>query len=72
MFDTGVYAVLNRLQSAILCYANAVLMPIYAMLCHVMPWYAILHDALLGCMLFVFDVPVVIVAGGGVLSVVCV
>ena len=32
-----------------------------------MPCYAILHDALLGCMLFVFVVPDVIVfAGGGV------
>ena len=78
MFDHGVYAVLHGLQSAILCYANAVLMPLYALLYHAMPCYAILRYAVLGCLFFVVDdvvvvvVPVAIVVGGVVACCLCV
>ena len=80
MFDPGAYAVLNRLQSAIQCYANAVLMPLYAMLCHAMPCYAIQRYAFLGCSFFLVDdaiivvvvVPVAIAVGGVVVCFLCI
>ena len=72
MFDPGVDAALDRLQSAILCYANEVLMPLYAILCHAMPCYAILHYALLGCLLFVVVPDVIEVVVGSVVCCLCV